>query len=143
MLKFSLSGRFSTTTLRFRSVKTEARISDLGLVLPQISSPKGNYITFLQTGNQVFLSGHLPITNEGTMITGRLGETLSTKEGYEAAKQCGLQMLATLRLNLGDLDRVQQVVKLNGFVNSSNSFSEQATVMNGCSDLFHKVIRNH
>ena len=122
-----------------RGIVTESKIAELGLTLPTIEAPKGNYISFLRTGNYVYLSGHLPTPANGPTITGKLGENMTTEEGYESAKITGLQLLATLKLNLGDLDKVKQVVKLNGFVQSTDDFHQQANVMNGCSDLFHKV----
>ncbi len=103
-------------------------MAELGLKLPTISAPKGNYISYLQTGNLVYLSGHLPIPADGPMMTGRLGENMTTEEGYEASKVTGLQILATMKLNLGDLDRIAKVVKLFGVVNSTNDFTEQAKV---------------
>ena len=92
-------------SLARRAVQTEATIEKLNLELPIISPPKGNYISYTRTGNLVYLSGHLPIPANGPMITGRLGENMSTEDGYEASKIVGLQILATLKLNLGDLDR--------------------------------------
>ena len=140
MLRLGSFKSISKRLVQYRCKVTEARIDELGLVLPTINPPKGNYISFLKVGNMVYLSGHLPIPAEGDMVTGRLGESLNTKQGYEAAKLCGLQMIATLKINLGDLDKIKQVVKVNGFVNSTDTFTEQATVMNGCSDLFHQVM---
>jgi enamine deaminase RidA (YjgF/YER057c/UK114 family) len=122
-----------------RHVTTEANIKALGLELPVIAAPKGNYIQYQRAGNLVYLSGHLPTPAKGPMVTGRLGENMTTEQGYEAAKLVGLQMIATLQLNLGDLDKVVKTVKLFGIVNSTNDFVQQATVMNGCSDLFHNV----
>ena len=121
-----LSSAFSVTGKRL--VQTEAIIAELGLKLPKISPPKGNYISYLQTGNLVYLSGHLPIPADGPMLTGRLGENMTTGDGYEASRVTGLQILATMKLNLGDLDRIVKVVKLFGVVNSTNNFTEQAKV---------------
>ena len=111
-----------------RWIQTETTIAELGLKLPDISAPKGNYMSYQQTGNLVYLSGHLPIPADGQMITGRLGENMTTDEGYEASKIIGLQLLATMKLHLGDLDRISKVVKLFGVVNSTNDFTEQAKV---------------
>ena len=118
----------SFVSLRRRWIQTEAKIAELGLKLPTIAAPKGNYLSYQRTGNLVYLSGHLPIPEDGPMVTGRLGENMTTEEGYEASKVVGLQLLATMKLNLGDLDRVAKVVKLFGVVNSTSDFTEQAKV---------------
>jgi len=90
-------------------------------------------------GNLAFLSGHGPLRNDGSLITGRVGQNLDLAGGYEAAKQTGLALLSTLRAHLGSLDRVQRVVKTLGFVNSADDFEDQPKVINGCSDLFAEV----
>jgi enamine deaminase RidA (YjgF/YER057c/UK114 family) len=97
-------------------------------------------MTYVQSGNQLFIAGHLPIPADGKpMLVGRLGENMTVEQGQEAARLAGLQILATLKSALGDLDRVKRVVKLVGFVNSTNDFHQQAMVMNGCSDLMGAV----
>lgn len=123
-----------------RKVHIEAKILKLGYILPPLPpEPKGNYMTFIKRGNTVYISGHLPQTHDGVLMKGRLGETLTIEEGQTAARLAGLQMLASLKAACGDLDRVRKIVKLMGFVNSSNDFTSQATVMNGCSDLMGEV----
>eukprot|EP01039_Chlorochromonas_danica_P007026 gene7026-7770_t len=122
-----------------RHIHAESRIATLGLELPAAATPKGSYINFLVVGNLAFLSGHLPQPAEGNLLVGKVGKDVSVEEGYEAAKTAGLNLLATLKHNLGDLDKVKRVVKLTGFVNCVDGFSQQPAVVNGCSDLMLKV----
>mmetsp|Transcript_26917 Transcript_26917/g.45016 ORF Transcript_26917/g.45016 Transcript_26917/m.45016 type:complete len:175 (-) Transcript_26917:818-1342(-) len=123
-----------------RLVHIEKRIEDLGYVLPPVPpEPRGSYMTFLRHGNMVYISGHLPQFVDGTLMQGRLGENLTVEEGKQATRLAALQMMASLKGACGDLDKVKKVIKLTGFVSSTNDFYEQATVMNGCSDLFGEV----
>ena len=117
----------------------EAKIAEMGLLLPSPAVPKGNFVNFVRTGNLVFLSGHLPQPAQGDLIKGRVGENVTPDDAYLAAKYVGLNLLATLKHNLGDLDRVKRVIKLVGFVASTNDFTLQPTVINGCSDLMVNV----
>jgi enamine deaminase RidA (YjgF/YER057c/UK114 family) len=123
-------------------VHTEKHLEELGLTLPAPVGAKANYAPCTRTGNLLYLSGHLPMTLEGTLMTGRIGPDAgfnSVEHGYEAAKQAGLNIIATLKQELGDLDRVEQVVKLFGIVQSHEDFKEQHVVMNGCSDVLVEV----
>jgi enamine deaminase RidA (YjgF/YER057c/UK114 family) len=86
-----------------------------------------------------YLSGHLPLRADGSVLTGRLGEDLDQAAGYEAARRTGLGLLATLRAGLGSLDRVRRVVKVSGFVNCTPDFRQQPAVINGCSQLLADV----
>lgn len=128
-----------------RFVRVEARIVELGYVLPPLPpAPQGNYMTYTRSGNMLYLAGHLPIPppidgKAQPMLVGRLGENYTIPEGQAAARTAGLQILATIKAAVGDLDKVKKVVKLVGFVNSTNDFSSQAQVMNGCSDLMGDV----
>jgi enamine deaminase RidA (YjgF/YER057c/UK114 family) len=87
----------------------------------------------------IFLSGHLPIQMDGTIITGRLGADFKVEDGYNAARWCGLNLISSLQKELGDLDRVEQIVKLFGIVRSADGFTEQHLVVNGCSDVLMQV----
>eukprot|EP01041_Mallomonas_annulata_P006664 gene6664-13493_t len=122
-----------------RGVKIEARLKELGLELPSRPWPRGNYVGYLEVGNIAYVSGHLPIPPGGELIVGRLGQNLTSDEGYLAAKYVGLNILATLKHNLGDLDRVKKVIKVVGFVNCIDTFTQQPAVINGCSDLMVEV----
>lgn len=117
----------------------EARLSELGLELPPAPEPKGVYRPLVIAGNLAYTSGHLPVGSDGSMVTGRVGVELDQQAGYEAARQTGLGILATLRKELGSLDRVRRVVKVLGVVNCTPGFDRQPAVINGCSELFAEV----
>ncbi len=116
----------------------ETRLAELGLELPPAPAPAANYVPFVRTGNQLFVSGQISSDAAG-LITGRLGADLSLEEGAAAARRCGLALLAQARAALGDLDRVTRVVKLVGFVNSTPEFTDHPKVVNGASDLMVEV----
>jgi len=118
----------------------EQRITELGLQLPPVPKPIGNYVAGVITGNLLFMSGIGPRRLEGGSITGRLGESLTVEEGYEAARLVALNMLSNIRSVLGSLDRIERVVKVLGMVNCTPEFSEQPKVINGFSDLFVQLL---
>ncbi|MFC7702848.1 RidA family protein [Plastorhodobacter daqingensis] len=114
----------------------DARLADLGLQLPPAPAPAANYLPFVRTGSQVFVSGQISQGPEG-LIKGRLGQDMDAAAGAEAARHCALSLIAQLRAALdGDLSRLVRVVKLTGFVNSTADFTDQPEVINGASDLF-------
>lgn len=117
----------------------EARLSELGLELPPAPEPKGVYRPLVVVGNLAYTSGHLPVVSDGSIVTGRVGAELDQQAGYHAARQTGLGILATLRKELGSLDRVRRVVKVLGVVNCTPGFDQQPAVINGCSELFAEV----
>ncbi|MFZ6025835.1 MAG: RidA family protein [Bacteroidota bacterium] len=117
----------------------EEKLKSLNIVLPAPSSPIANYVKFVRTGNLIFLSGHGPAKADGSYITGKLGRDLSIEEGYVAAKQTGIGLLATLKNAVGDLSKVKRIVKVLGMVNSTDSFTDQPKVINGFSDLMVAV----
>lgn len=120
--------------------KIEQRLSQLRIVLPAASSPAANYTNCVEAGGLLFVSGKVPTAAAGgTVPKGKLGREFTTKEGYDFARSAGLDILAAVRLALGDLDRVQRVVKLQGFINATAEFEEHPQVLNGCSDLMVEV----
>ncbi len=121
-------------------MQAETRLTELGIVLPPPPKPIGSYLTAVQTGNLLYLSGTTCYTGEGQWLyLGRVGAELSLEQGREAARQAGLNLLSVIRSTLGSLDRVVRVVKLNGYVNSSSDFDQQPAVINGASDLMREV----
>ncbi|MCR8848140.1 RidA family protein [Rossellomorea sp. SC111] len=112
----------------------EGRLKELGLTLPAPRPAAGNYVSCVRTGNLIFTSGQG--TNE---YRGRLGEDVSVEIGYDAAKQCMLNLLTVLKQELGELSKVKRVVKVLGFVNSTPDFTDQPKVLNGASDLLVQV----
>jgi enamine deaminase RidA (YjgF/YER057c/UK114 family) len=122
-------------------MEIEARLSQLGLTLPDPPNPVGAYLLARQSGDLLFLSGTTCYTQNGLLYKGRLGQDLSLSEGYAAARQTMLNLLSAAKAALGDLDRVECVVKLNGYVNSAADFERQPEVINGASDLLEQVFR--
>jgi enamine deaminase RidA (YjgF/YER057c/UK114 family) len=117
----------------------EDQILSLGLTLPPAPPRGGVYKPVVIVGNVAYVSGHGPYRGPDDYICGRVGADMSLEEGKEAARQVGLAMLATLKKELGSLDRVKRVVKLLGMVNSTPDFGEHPKVINGCSELFGQV----
>lgn len=117
----------------------EAKLETLGWQLPPAPQPAGLYKPILITGGWAYVSGHGPLLPDGSLITGRVGESLDRQAGYDAARQVGLAVLSTLRESLGSLDRVRQLVKTLGFVNCTADFAEQSAVINGFSELFAEL----
>ena len=120
-------------------MSAESKIVELGLQLPEAPKPGGNYTPVVQIGDLCYVSGHGPLTVEGTMLTGRVGSEVTQDDGYTAARQVGLTMLATLKQYLGSLDRVQRMIKVLGMVNAAPDFQNHPKVMNGFSDLMVEV----
>lgn len=120
-------------------MSAESRIKELGLALPPPPPPGGVYKPVVTLGSTVYLSGHGPLLPDGSLICGKVGADMDRDAAKEAARQTGLAMLATLRAQLGDLDRIQRVIKLLGMVNATPEFGEHPQVINGCSELFRDV----
>lgn len=120
-------------------MRVEKKLMNLGITLPPPPPPQGNFIRTVQVGNLLFLSGHGPYDDGKVKIRGKLGRELTVEEGYQAARNVGLNCLATIRAATGDLDRVKRVIKLLGMVNCSADFEDQPRVINGCSDLLVEV----
>lgn len=121
-------------------MNAEKRIEELGLELPAAPTAIGAYRTIVMQDHLAYLSGHGPLLPDGSVMKGRLGENASVDDGYVAARQTALAMLATLRAKLGTLDRVRRLLKLFGMVNSTPQFDQQPAVINGCSELFSQVL---
>lgn len=117
-----------------------ARLRELGLELPPAPSPVANYVPYLIAGNLLFISGQISKAGDGTLLSGRVGDTLSIEDGIAAAKVCALNVLAQAQAALGDLDRVAQVMRLTGFVNAGPDFTDHPKVINGASDLMVAVL---
>lgn len=117
----------------------ESRIAELELVLPTASDPQGSYCNCVRTGNLLYVSGKGPVAGLDDVPTGKLGREYTTEQGYEFAKVTGLDILAAVKLELGSLDRVARVVKLQGFVNATETFEQHPKVLDGCSDLMAEV----
>ena len=118
----------------------ETRLNDMGITLPDAPGPAANYVPFVQTGNLLMISGQGPIGASGVSITGRLGDGLEIEDGTRAAQMAGLNIIAQIKAALnGDFDRLVQIVRLNGFVNSTPEFTHHPAVINGASELMHDV----
>lgn len=115
------------------------RLASLGLVLPDVPTPIGNFTTHVQEGSLVYLSGQGPTHADGTLHAGKVGGDVSIEDAYQHARLTGLNLIAVLHAALGDLSRVRRIVKVLGMVNAAPDFSDHPAVINGCSDLFVAV----
>lgn len=122
-----------------QSGSVDARLGELKIKLPASEAPIANYVKWNFAGNLLYTSGHGPGTADSGAIVGRLGATMSFAQGYNAARSTGLQLLATLKAALGNLDRVEQIVKVIAWVNCTDDFTDQPKVVNGFSDLMVEV----
>ena len=118
-------------------MSAEEKISQLEL--PPAPKPAGVYKPCYVIGNMCYFSGHGPVQSDGSLITGRVGDAVDQDYGYNAARQTGLAILATLKAHLGDLGKIKRVVKLLGMVNCAPDFENHPAVINGCSELFRDV----
>ena len=117
----------------------EEKLIELKLELPAAPKPMGVYKPLVTVGNLAYASGHGPVRADGSLIVGRVGESLTLEQGKAAARQVGLTILATLRENLGSLNKVKRVIKTLGMVNCTPQFADHPKVINGCSELFGEV----
>jgi enamine deaminase RidA (YjgF/YER057c/UK114 family) len=116
----------------------DAKLAELGLSLPEPAAPVAAYVPVVVAGGLAHVSGQLPFL-DGVLVKGRLGEDVNAGQGYDAARACGLMILAQLRAALGSLSRVERVVKLGAFVSSTADFTDQPKVANGASELMAAV----
>ena len=118
----------------------ENKIKEIGLTLPKATDPVGSYLATKFVGKILYISGQISINEKGELIKGKLGKDLKTEEGYEAAKRCGLSIVSQVKKACGDdLSKVKSCVKLTGFVNSTEDFTEQPKVINGASELIVSI----
>ena len=118
----------------------EKKIDELKIKLPEAKAPVGSYVATKIIGNLLFISGQISISDSGDLIKGKVGKELTTQDGYEAAKRCGLSIVAQAKVACdGDLSKIKSCVKLTGFVNSTDDFIEQPKVINGASDLIAAI----
>jgi len=120
-------------------MSADAKLAELKLELPPAPKAMGVYKPVVVIGNLAYVSGHGPLKPDGTLMTGRVGSEVDQQAGYNAAKQTGLAILASLKRELGSLDRVKRVIKTLGMVNSTADFAHHPAVINGCSELFAQV----
>ena len=118
----------------------ENKIKELGLTLPNATDPVGSYLATKFVGKMLYISGQISINEKGELIKGKLGKDLKTEDGYEAAKRCGLSIVSQVKKACGDdLSKVKSCVKLTGFVNSTEDFTDQPKVINGASELIVSI----
>jgi enamine deaminase RidA (YjgF/YER057c/UK114 family) len=120
--------------------KIEAKLAELGVVLPTPAAPVANYIPFVRTGSLLVVSGQICLGPDGKLVAkGKLGDSVSVEDGQKAARACAINLLAQVKAAVGDLDKVVRVVRLGGFVNSAPTFVDGPKVLNGASDLMVEV----
>ena len=117
----------------------DQRLAELGIALPEPAAPVAAYVPAVEIGGLLYISGQISVDASGNLILGRLGEDMNLERGIEAARRCGIMLIAQMRAALGSLDRVERVVKLGAFVNSAPSFTDQPKVANGASTLMQDV----
>src|SRR6476469_7961648 len=117
----------------------DQRLAELGVTLPQPAAPVASYVPAVEQRGLLHISGQISFADDGSLILGRLGEDMNLERGIDAARRCGVMLLAQMKAALGSLDRVEKIVKLGVFVNSDPSFTDQPKVANGASELMQEV----
>ena len=121
-------------------MKIDDKINNLKIILPEAKPPVGSYVATKIINNLLYISGQISINESGELIKGKVGKDLSTEQGYDAAKRCGLSLVAQAKAACdGDLSKIKSCIKLTGFVNSTEDFTEQPKVINGASDLIASI----
>lgn len=123
----------------FSQITPDEKLIELKIELPEVSKPIANYVSVVQTGNLLFLAGKGPSLPDGTYISGKIGNDLTIKEGYDAARLTGLHQLAVLKNYLGSLNKVKRIVKVLGMVNAKDNFTSHSSIINGFSDLMVEI----
>ena len=124
-------------------MKIEDRLKSLNITLPKAPDPVGAYVASKISGNLIFISGQVSLQSDGKLISGKVGKDLNLEQAQHAAKVCGLNILSQLKKNCGgNLDKVKSCMKLTGYVNSTENFTQQPQVINGASDLISSVFEN-
>ena len=134
-----LKDQANKTNTAVQEYDPEAKLAELNIELNEPSAPMANYVNAVRTGNLIFLSGKGPKKADGKNITGKVGTDLTIEEGYQAARIVGINQLAVLKTELGNLNRVKRIVKVLGMVNCPSNFTDQPKVVNGYSDLMVEV----
>ena len=129
----------TSITSQAQKIDFDKKLKDLNIELFTPGKPIANYVKAVRTGNLLFLAGHGPTKADGSNITGKVGKDLTIEQGYEAAKQTAIALLSTVKAEIGDLNKVKRIVKVNGWVNCHAYFTDQPKVINGCSDLLVAV----
>ncbi|MBU2578264.1 RidA family protein [Patescibacteria group bacterium] len=115
------------------------RLKKIGIKLPLLPEPTGTFVHAVKTGNLLFLGGKAPRNDDGKFSIGKLGRNMSVEQGYSDARNVGILLLAVMKKELGNLDRVKRIIKILGMVNATPEFEDHTKVINGCSDLFVEV----
>ena len=127
------------TTVAAQKIDYDERLKSLNISLITPTKPMANYVKAVRTGNLIFLAGHGPSKADGSNITGKVGKDLTVDQGIEAARVTAISLLSTLKAEVGDLNNVKRIIKVNGWVNCHSDFTDQPKVINGCSDLLVAV----
>ena len=140
-MRILLASIFLLGTVAATAQKTDydKKLKELGIELITPTKPIANYVKAVRSGNLIFLAGHGPTRPDGTNITGKVGKDLTIEQGIEAARITAISLISTLKAEIGDLNKVKRIVKVNGWVNCHSDFPEQPKVINGCSDLLVAV----
>ncbi|MDN5204826.1 RidA family protein [Fulvivirgaceae bacterium BMA10] len=133
------SNEKATLKAQAQQEDVEQKLKDLGIEIPIPGKPVANYVNAVRTGNLVYTAGKGPSKPDGGYVAGKVGKDLTVEEGYAAARLAGIQLLAALKQEIGDLNKVKRIVKVLGMVNADSSFTDHPEVINGCSDLMVEI----